>query len=176
MDSELKELTSCCSCGKLLKKPKILPCLHSYCTPCLPEKIIQKDETIKCLKCKESYAVGGKEGSSGTQKDILAESLIYMGRTGDKSDELPCSSCDNGREAAVDRCVDCGEFLCSECSTIHRKLRQTRDHELIALNDPSETELQEEVVHRKIYCELHSSEELRYLCEQAKCKQSSCRE
>ena len=57
------DITECSKCHQLLKNPRSLPCLHSYCTTCLEAEIT--DETpnikIKCLICGEEFdrPVGG---------------------------------------------------------------------------------------------------------------------
>lgn len=175
MDSDKRiRLQTCCSyCEKLLKNPRLLPCLHSFCCACL-QNVIKEGEDVICPKCSENHGTGKEKGASAMPKDILAESLIYMGRSGEDEGGESCSSCDAAVRDAVDRCLDCGEFLCNECSGIHRRLRQTRDHEIITLKEYEGLKDSEEIIHRKLYCDAHPSEELRYFCE--KCKQIVCRE
>ena len=151
----IKEQTGCDYCKKLLKDPRLLPCLHSFCTACLL-KFVKEDEELFCPTCHENHGV--KEVPN-LPKDVLAESLIFQGRTGDE-DLTSCSSCSTETEEAVNRCLDCSEFLCSECSSIHRRMRQTRDHEIITLNDYKKED--EKISHRRLFCDVHPDEELRY--------------
>lgn len=154
--TRIKEQTVCMYCKKLLKDPRLLPCLHSYCTACLL-KFVNEDEDVICPTCFENH---GLKEVPNLPKDVLAESLISQGRTGDEEHTL-CSSCSTETEEAVDRCLNCSEFLCSECSSIHRRMRQTRDHEIITLMDYTKED--EQISHRSLYCEEHPNEELRYL-------------
>jgi hypothetical protein len=154
----MKEQTVCTFCKKLLKDPRLLPCLHSFCTACLL-KFVNEDEDLICPSCSENH---GLKAVPNLPKDVLGESLISQGRTGDEERTL-CSSCSTETEEAVDRCLNCSEFLCSECSAIHRRMRQTRDHEIITLQDYTKED--EQISHRSLYCEEHPNEELRYLFE-----------
>lgn len=150
----IKQQTVCGYCEKLLTNPRLLPCLHSYCTACLL-KFVQEDEDLICPKCSENH---GKKEVPNLPKDVLGESLISQGRTGDEEKTL-CSSCNTDTEEAIDRCLNCCEFLCNECSSIHRRMRQTRDHEIITLNDYGKED--EQITHRTLYCDEHPNEELR---------------
>lgn len=152
----LKEQTVCTHCEKLLKDPRLLPCLHSYCTGCLL-KFVKEEEDLICPTCFENH---GTKEVPNLPKDVLGESLISQGRTGNEEQTM-CSSCSMETEEAVDRCLDCSEFLCSECSSIHRRMRQTRDHEIITLNDYRKED--EQISHRSLFCDEHPNEELRYI-------------
>lgn len=169
----IKQQTTCLYCEKVLKNPRLLPCLHSYCSACL-KKFVKEDEDVVCPTCFENHGAA-KVDVESMAKDVLGESLIHMGMTGEEDEaETKCSSCDAIMAEAVDRCLDCSEFMCRECSDIHRRMRQTRDHEIITLQEHEERDDTEQVVHRSLYCDDHPGEELRYFCN--KCKQIVCRE
>ena len=176
MDSNkrLKQQTTCSYCEKVLNNPRLLPCLHSYCSACL-KKLLKEDENVVCPTCFENHGEATQDVER-MAKDVLGESLIHMGRTGEQEEaQTSCSSCDAIMAEAVDRCLDCSEFMCRECSDIHRRLRQTRDHEIITLQEyENDKDDVEQVAHRSLYCDSHPGEELRYFCE--KCKQIVCRE
>jgi len=42
---------SCPICLKLFKKPKYLPCYHSYCEQCLEK--MEEESRITCPQCRE---------------------------------------------------------------------------------------------------------------------------
>ena len=150
----LQQQTTCKHCTKLLKDPRLLPCLHSYCKACLP-MIVKENEEILCPTCNENHGI---KDISNLPKDMLAESLILQGKTGNE-DKTMCSSCGTEIEGVTQRCLSCSEFLCGDCSDIHRRLRQTRDHQIITLQQ-NKTE-NEQIFHRVLYCDMHLNEELR---------------
>ncbi|XP_033746943.1 uncharacterized protein LOC117332167 [Pecten maximus] len=61
-----------------------------------------------------------------------------MSKTKD-SDQIRCDVCllDDVNKSANRWCIECGEALCSDCCDAHRKVRQTRKHQIIDLNDAS---------------------------------------
>ena len=51
------DLTKCSKCHQLLKSPRSLPCLHSYCVTCLEEECAKDTNKVKCVECGEEFDI-----------------------------------------------------------------------------------------------------------------------
>src|SRR6218665_628115 len=110
------------------------------------------------------------DGLRGLPKNFFIESLIQMtnvsGQTA--SSKALCDACleenaDAGRDtrAADIFCVDCKQKYCEECSRHHRKLKLTKDHKLVEINeyDGGQT-----IYKGSSVCELHEQKILDVYC------------
>ena len=185
-----KELT-CAICLGRYKHPKVLPCLHTYCKSCLvglsvaydsaskskPTTIIQ----ITCPQCKEVHKVpSGGVDSFKTYFTInnLIE-LLHIHEVSSCSREAgKVIQCESGLDEnpAIARCLSCSEYLCENCYAIHRRLKATRDHNMITLEKikKSDKKLGVQSVQRKQYCEEHDDEVLKLFCKT--CNKVICRD
>ncbi|RVE63127.1 hypothetical protein OJAV_G00164470 [Oryzias javanicus] len=78
-----------------------------------------------------------------------------------------CGSCDGGPARCW--CVDCGEALCQDCASAHRRVTVTRRHRLL---DQAPAEVFS--IFPTKFCSLHPSEALRLFC--FRCNQLTCRD
>ena len=59
------------------------------------------------------------------------------------------------------KCINCGDYLCEPCSTLHRKGNKTGRHRLLHIDEKDkETE-----VKLSVFCVEHTGEELEHYCE-----------
>ena len=59
------------------------------------------------------------------------------------------------------KCINCGDYLCEPCSTLHRKGNKTGRHRLLHIDEKDkETE-----VRLSVFCIEHTGEELEHYCE-----------
>ena len=93
-----------------------------------------------------------------------------------------CSSCDEG-SPATSRCRDCNnEALCENCVHAHMRVRLTKDHRIVSLNDdipkssPPLTGMLSPNNHSppNNFCEIHEGESISFYCDV--CQQAICRE
>ena len=98
----------------------------------------------------------------------------------DAEEELAGASifCDNGlteceREAAVVYCTDndCCCYLCQSCKMLHQRMKATRNHKLVTLN---EVQKDFRKLERKHLCAEHHEEELKLYCRT--CQEVICRD
>ena len=54
--TKLEELVTCAVCLKLLKNPKVFPCLHTYCYDCIVELTKHKSD-LECPECRAPVEV-----------------------------------------------------------------------------------------------------------------------
>uniref|UniRef100_A0A670KJR0 RING-type E3 ubiquitin transferase n=1 Tax=Podarcis muralis TaxID=64176 RepID=A0A670KJR0_PODMU len=175
-----KALTSgfltCTICLERLRRPKILPCLHSYCQECL-RKLAGGRKELQCPECRERVALP-QGGVGALRTNFFINGLLDLVRpTGEA--EPTCSLCpligqETGRPA-VSRCLDCADDMCRDCASGHRCSRLTHLHRVVAMEDYLSGEHDEEIRKRQaLQCKEHPGEELRFFC--TPCTVVLCRE
>ncbi|KAJ8303975.1 hypothetical protein KUTeg_017558, partial [Tegillarca granosa] len=126
------DLITCPICFEQFTSPKRLPCLHTFCHPCLKSYIVThlgKSIVDSALSL---------EKIADTLPDIhFIASLIEKSKgSGKKQKEQLCGPCsrDNKDLAATQWCKNCLEALCQECTTFHKRLDPSR-HKTIAVDE-----------------------------------------
>ncbi|PIK35976.1 hypothetical protein BSL78_27190 [Apostichopus japonicus] len=129
--NELKENFFLCSvCLDQYTEPKLLPCLHRYCSLCL-KKVIQasNDGKIKCPMCKQIYRVP-KKGVDGFKTDFHMKSVLEflnLQKSVNNGGLKECISCSKKKQVFA-YCFKCGDFLCELCYKFHKNSRMLKDH------------------------------------------------
>ncbi|XP_071853963.1 uncharacterized protein [Apostichopus japonicus] len=130
--NELKENYFLCSvCLDQFNEPKMLPCLHRYCSLCL-KTVIQasNDGTIKCPMCKQVCKVP-KEGVDGFKTDFHMKSVLEflnLQKSVNNGDLKECISCSKKKQVFA-YCFKCGDFLCEQCYKFHKDSRMLKNHQ-----------------------------------------------
>ncbi|XP_022531939.2 E3 ubiquitin-protein ligase TRIM71 [Astyanax mexicanus] len=164
---------------------QVLPCLHAFCQKCV-------DSQLQCPSCEWT----GQQCEDGEDPlpitNFLLSGLLEAvasveeseGRSGSLSDPRPaqCSPCEEGNPASS-YCLDCQEYLCSNCVCAHRRVRLTRDHFIERLEElwsPESSRALEKLESSKFefgsallsglqdqdtFCHQHENEVYRYFCE-----------
>lgn len=165
---------NCGICKRLIRSPKLLPCLHSFCQVCIESlaKELDQNENLVCPVCKTDAKISRDEVRSLPINFFLDNMLDIALINSSDQEPVPCSSCDAGYPA-TSRCVDCGEFLCERCYGVHKRIRQTKDHRILTISELLESNTGEDL-HRPAFCAIHRSEQLKYYCET--CNEAVCRD
>ena len=141
---KVKEELTCVICQDLLNEPRILPCLHSFCTGCLKEwsgrltKLDPSKRHLECPLCRAkvllstSHAV--EELPSHFSAIRLVEIMRLQEQAGSKKVTPICQHCDDD-EKAVSSCSECAIFLCEFCEKAHKKAKATKEHRICSLDE-----------------------------------------
>ncbi|XP_078596572.1 uncharacterized protein LOC144873255 [Branchiostoma floridae x Branchiostoma japonicum] len=136
-----EEFLVCQICYNDFDRPKILPCLHTFCQPCL-EKLFaaQADRNLSCPTCRQELYLP-PHGVQGLKDNFLVSKLRDVvtkpGRPpANAQDVTICRVCSTGT-GATSYCVDCREYLCQVCTDAHRRLKLTRAHNIVATGNSS---------------------------------------
>jgi len=149
-----RNILVCALCKQLYSQPKLLPCLHTYCTACLWNFTPSSSLTISCPDCGHT-SILPPEGISGLQsntflaslmtmingedvagqKDEFEETDILTNSSGHSSistehgeqDIISCSK-HNGQQLRF-YCLHCETAVCSSCTDIEH-----RDHQTVGLD------------------------------------------
>lgn len=155
------DLDKCGICLGDFKKPKILPCFHTFCLDCLRSYVGKtgRRETFTCPLCLVETEIprGGVEHFQ-TNFYIKAEQTKSLSKL-----DAKCEVCDtDGKRQVETRCLECDQNLCENCSKTHLKMTSSKEHHLMAVNFP-DIHLSPEVT-TKVFCDKHKSEELTLYC------------
>ncbi|XP_068713798.1 E3 ubiquitin-protein ligase TRIM71-like [Montipora foliosa] len=163
----LREEASCPVCQDILRDPRYLPCLHSFCLNCLINwhRASGGEVNLRCPKCQGRSRVP----ASGDLKD-LPTSFFLSGfidalaiKESDKT-QVTCGNCDK-KSSKTSYCFECCKFYCDECLIGHNIIRSYKDHRVLAVKDFQEKDY-EVVVKRPVFCSRkgHEKEELKFCC------------
>ncbi|CAH1778163.1 unnamed protein product, partial [Owenia fusiformis] len=166
----------CHICQETYRRPKVLPCLHSFCKPCLEDYAAQQaqDGAVPCPIC-NCQAVIPKEGIAGFKTNTFINSL----NGGDDLANGPrrCDFCvKRGKTAsAILKCLECREFLCGACSENHKLTSITMHHHTLSLADLRSGRYSREIrAIEQVTCDIHKNEVIMLYC--LKCRQPICRD
>ena len=170
----LNEDLSCKICYEIYKKPKQLPCLHSFCVACLNRLAETRavNGKIQCPLCQREADVPESGTFENFPSSFYINSLLDVlaikecGAT-----RVTCGNCDKKSEQSS-YCFDCGKFWCGECLNGHNILRENKEHRVTALTDFQPQDF-EDVLKRPTICKKeHHEKVLEYYCNT--CEEAAC--
>ncbi|XP_019632314.1 PREDICTED: uncharacterized protein LOC109475944 isoform X2 [Branchiostoma belcheri] len=127
------QFLTCQICMNIYNDPRILPCLHTFCTRCLEEWQKESNKFI-CPACREQLPLGA-EGVIGLPPNVYVNSLLdFRTLQTSKRASASCQMCESG--ASIEgTCGDCHLLLCRNCITAHGNAPTLKDHYIITLDD-----------------------------------------
>ena len=168
--TSLKKEAECPLCLETVKDPKTLPCLHSFCLLCIDKHAgyakRKLETTIKCPVCQACFQIPEGDTFSGLPTSFHLNRLVDLLALRDDSEEAQrCSSCEENNTATC-YCFVCQNFLCKDCFDAHQRLRATRGHRNVLIENLQAQDV-EELMHRPGMCvkKYHENEPLDYYCQ-----------
>ena len=159
------DILRCNICYDKFTRPRVLPCLHSFCEPCLQRHIefnttiIGGNFTFACPTCREKVSLP-QEGVSGFRRDFRVtqlQDLIQQSRITAEQD-LFCQFCDDRASNPQYFCKDCCKFLCFSCTTKHKEKVIFQEHQVMDRRQTSVSAAGET-------CRTHRNEQVQYICQ-----------
>ncbi|XP_078584584.1 E3 ubiquitin-protein ligase TRIM56-like [Branchiostoma floridae x Branchiostoma japonicum] len=172
-----EDFLECQICLQPYRRPKVLSCLHSFCQQCLEEFLKrQKVKTeLDCPTCRSKTLLPGG-GVAELKDNFFVESLkdtvgVHKKLT-DEAEGLLCGSCET-KTGAESFCMECGDFLCDECAAIHRRMKVTRGHKIVGVEQLKADFDNVRIKPRPLPpCKIHSQETLKLFC--IDCSEAIC--
>ena len=129
-ESHNLDLYNCDICmeNMLERNPKVLSCLHSFCTECLIKVI--KQGVIECPSCRSKTDVPGGDITKLPVNFILLKVKDHCDKVL-SSKVILCQFCKATN--AILKCQECSQFICDGCSQKHNKLKTFSDHHIYKL-------------------------------------------
>ena len=149
---------TCGYCSEPYVDPRMLQCLHSFCSKCL--KNLQQENgsgtSLKCPNCKKTTVLpkGGVEALQKDLRKIYETEVADIEKKMHSKEEIRCDQCVPSGPS-VSFCIDCREFLCEPCSNHHKICHKTRNHKM---QPGRETDPLTDVPHKPIKCCFHKDE------------------
>ena len=115
--------------------PLLLPCLHSFCKPCLTEyvkKAPAADNKMACPTCNDRFPQDINQLPINLRLSHLAKTATYEKQA--EGGNVKCEACDESPKDATTFCCNCCEFYCAKCKKDHQKFLKNEEHELINLS------------------------------------------
>ena len=122
----------CQICTERFQQPRVLQCLHVFCTACIDKLAENLTDllTIACPTCKQETRV-----SSITDLPLDVVMINILDMVDIRKMEIVCTSC-KAQEKAVARCSNCSSFLCPNCVTAHKYMRCFENHKVFINASP----------------------------------------
>ncbi|XP_028993341.1 tripartite motif-containing protein 45 [Betta splendens] len=152
---------TCNVCRRLYRDPRILPCLHTFCSDCIGRlEPLSGDAsspvTVLCPECDFEVDLPAS-GPAGLSTDHLALDEVFLEALATDG-PLGCDLCGEG--GAERRCDVCCVNLCAFCCEAHRRQKRTASHSVQALQELKSRGR----ICRAVLCSLHPGRELRLFC------------
>ena len=173
---KVKEELTCSICQDLLNDPKILPCLHSFCTGCLKEWLGRlpyleaSKRELECPLCRGKVALSTPRAVEELPSHFSAVRLVEIVRLQEQASSKKvtpiCQNCDAG-EVATSSCSECAIFLCDFCEKAHRRFKATNTHNLRSMNElrkGSATDIPSILPEKVEMCPVHPTKPLELYC------------
>lgn len=154
-DSDPSEL-HCQQCRDPVSDPKLLACFHTFCNSCL-----EKNKLV-CPRCNTESIEG------------ILNSLLFSTEPNNESFHsaaVRCTGCKHKKLDAVARCVDCANYLCSNCVMAHQFMHCFEGHRVVNLAEIKEEPKNGLIPNgnvtnneKSMICPRHKSELLKYFC------------
>ncbi|XP_078608196.1 uncharacterized protein LOC144880085 [Branchiostoma floridae x Branchiostoma japonicum] len=156
-----EEFLVCLICLEDYKQPKVLPCLHTFCQPCL-ERLLATEPVgkLSCPSSRQDVPLP-ENGVQGLKSNFLVGKLHDILRQQPKGNEkssegVPCTACERGNPAEF-YCVECTDYLCHLCNDTHHGLKMSKSHKVITIQDLQSGRLANELRARETSkCEDHN--------------------
>ena len=171
----VKEELICAICQDLFNQPKILPCLHSFCTGCLKEwteRLANLDPSkrhLECPLCRAKVLLSSLRAVEELPSHFSAVRLVEIVRLQEqaKNKEVTptCQNCDD-EEKAVSSCRVCAIFLCEFCEKAHRKTKSTKQHKICSLDEirKGNSDMTSMLLEKIEMCPTHPTKPLELYC------------
>ena len=170
----LNEDLSCKICYEIYKKPKQLPCMHSFCVACLNRLAETRavNGKIQCPLCQREVDVPESGTFENFPSSFYINSLLDVlaikecGAT-----RVTCGNCDKKSEQSS-YCFDCSKFWCGECLNGHNILKENKEHRVTALTDFQAQDYEDVLMRPAICKKKHHEKVLEYYCNS--CEEAAC--
>jgi len=131
--TEGDDILKCRLCDDLYTDPRILPCLHVFCTSCIMRLVSSVVEepggVMECPVCQQRAAL--PDGGNVLCLPLDVVMLNARDAVNVRRGKVICTGC-MSQKYAVAHCVDCCAFLCSSCVGAHRLMHCFENHKVCA--------------------------------------------
>ncbi|XP_070561118.1 tripartite motif-containing protein 2-like [Ptychodera flava] len=156
----------CSICSERYKKPKVLPCQHSFCETCLVH-LVRKTGKLDCPMCRRPCELPDG-GVANLQTNFVLNQMVdhFEKPVTEVSETRKCGSCDRSEATVTNHCLECDVGLCESCVGGHGRLRITRSHRLMAIDEYEVSKSQNPaLVQHPVHCSKHNDNQVKFYCD-----------
>ena len=131
---ELGEEITCPVCQDHFREPKILPCLHYYCKECV-RQLALRQHPFPCPECRSNTVLPQNDPDQlptaffvNRMKELHTKMEKAEGKV-----EVVCEMCSKSKAEAF--CRNCMDFICTDCMTLHKRLKVFAGHQVVTLEE-----------------------------------------
>ncbi|XP_065883185.1 E3 ubiquitin-protein ligase TRIM71-like [Dysidea avara] len=171
---QIEEEITCSICGDLFTDPKTIPCLHTFCKRCIERSIESNKKMANVVCCPLCRAPLPKdEFPTNFTINRLVEIYGKRQKSGEASVETKCGNCEEN--AAITWCVECEDPLCHDCTEAHKKVKLSKHHKIVPINEFLRNPKQALSAPEKAeFCKAHTKQPLDLYCKT--CSSLICRD
>ena len=165
---KIQEQVTCEICAETFRDPRLLDCLHVYCRQCLDDLTINPIALV-CPSCRRTTHLNAP-GATNLLPAYHIHTLLKFRNVvekvaGEDSSGVRCDKCRLGGATAF--CTSCWQYVCGECTEIHKLWRELASHELVTLSNLRDNPLQllTRLRTKAPLCLTHGNRELGVYCE-----------
>ncbi|XP_070570442.1 tripartite motif-containing protein 2-like [Ptychodera flava] len=155
----------CGICTERYKNAKILPCLHSFCEPCLG-KLAEKRygaKFVTCPICRRSHRLPGNDVADFDDNRFLNNLLELFNKGKNDPDSRKCGACK--KDDMTKHCIECALDICESCVIAHRTFQFSKSHRLVPLEEYDTVKSTDPAsVQPPVCCSQHPTCELEFYC------------
>ncbi|KAL8576341.1 hypothetical protein ACOMHN_048908 [Nucella lapillus] len=118
---------TCAICLENFRRPKLLPCFHTFCQSCL-QGVAGSSPTLSCPACRTPVLLGVK-GVRGLQDNFYIES---DSSASSHPQQRLCDVCTEDKEATY-TCIQCQQKFCLPCRKNHDAFKGCYGHTVVSL-------------------------------------------
>ena len=176
---EIKKEITCCICYELFTDPRTLPCLHTFCKPCIQRTVDTGLSEVpkgffECPLCRAHVPLPAR-GIDGISANFSIKRLIeiYSKHQEISTDTASkCRLCTSSNPATM-WCIECNGTVCSECFESHKRMKMFFQHKVIPLQEfTSDPKRAIKVMLKPGVCPTHRDQVLKFYC--YTCDQTIC--
>ena len=175
---QMENYLTCSICLETLQDSRMLPCFHSFSKCCL-EKFVKDQrekaegraiEVFNCPDCRTEFELKEGQQVAGMLRNVFIGNMLEVLAIQRRPDQIHCNSCKR-KPPAISRCIECKQYLCRECLTVHAKWPAFEKHTVFTMDELVKPENQDKARETST-CKKYKNEIFDYYCET--CKKLAC--
>ncbi|KAL3887897.1 hypothetical protein ACJMK2_000285 [Sinanodonta woodiana] len=173
---QLSHLLECTICLDKFKRPKVLPCGHTYCTACLQShinsKLVQngkRQASFPCPVCRASTAPPDPTTDADKWAELFPVNSMAASLLDIKVDIPPEQRCNlcvkrNKETPAVSYCRECKKSMCAICQEYHDDMSACNKGNIVNLNSGNKSNDIPPNLDFIEICSKHLNERIKFFC------------
>lgn len=164
----------CSICTENYRNPRILPCLHSFCTDCLAIVLYDGNDGSKrvcCPDCATEHRLPS-DGVAGLPVNVYLRNVLDItgerinNGSGEYREATKCDLCskENGT-MMMSHCAICKYDLCLDCDLVHRRETHHSPKHVHRQGERNAASSEHFEIVYCLFCNAHRENEARFFCE-----------